>query len=167
MWAPTCRNSGCKNRLISCKSWRMELRKAYSNPGFLISFATLRSGVCCPLKSLSIWLDFRLESGRFRVMVSTLVRSILASSWSDLTLPLVKSWYHFQLRAMHNISSWLGCSWRASLKIILFLFPTLRGSIGYEQRTGSSNFKRCIMSSEGLRVMQLYQSAPEWQEETA
>ena len=150
MWAQTCRNSGRKHRLISRKTWRMELRKAYSNAGFLISFATLRSGGCCPFKSLSIWWDLRLESGRFRVMVSTLVCSILASSWSDLTLPLVKSWYHFQLRATHNISSWLGCRWRASLKIILFLFPTLRGSIGYEQRTGALNFKRWVISSESV-----------------
>ena len=150
MWAQTCCNSGHKHKVISRKTWCMELRKAYSNAGFLISFATLRSGVCCPLKSLSIWSGFRLESGRFRVMVSTLVRSILARSWSDLTLHLVKSWYHFQLRAMHNISSWLGCCWRASLKIILFLFPTLRGSIGYEQRTGVFNFKRWVILSESV-----------------
>ena len=105
MWAPKCRNSALKHRAISRKIWCVELRKVYNKAGFLISFATLRSGVCCPLKSLSTWSGLRLASGRFRVIVSTLTCSFLASSWSDLTLPLVKSWYHFQLRATHKTTA--------------------------------------------------------------
>ena len=109
------------------------------------SFATLRSGACCPLSSFSTWSGLRMASGRLHVMVSTLVFSCFASSWTDLIFPFESAWYHFQLFATHRINFWFWVFWGTSLKMILFLFPTLRGFMGKETLTASLSLIRTVM----------------------